>query len=74
MRTALAAAGVEMSPIILHQRKAYSSQMHEGRTATEAEPKGKAAEEIRNLFLWVCEKVIMLPSEQIIEITNQQVA
>ena len=74
MKAALAAAGVEMSPIILHQRKAYSSQMHEGRTATEAEPKGKAAEEIRYLFLWVCEKVIMLPSERITEMTNQQVA
>jgi chromosome partitioning protein len=73
MRAALAASGVEMSPVVLHQRKAYSAQMHEGRTASEAEPKGKAAEEIRTLFLWICEKVIMLPSEQVKKFAKQHV-
>lgn len=61
MRIALLSAGVEVAPIVLHQRKAYSARMQEGRTATEIEPKGKAAEEIRALFLWLCEKVDMLP-------------
>lgn len=62
MRFALLSAGVEVAPIVLHQRKAYSARMQEGRTATEIEPKGKAADEIRALFLWICEKVAMLPS------------
>ncbi len=64
MRAALSAAGVELAPVVLHQRKAFSARMQEGRTATETEPKGKAAEETRALLLWLCEKVGMLPSEQ----------
>lgn len=71
MRAALSAAGVEIAPIVLHQRKAFSARMQEGRTATETEPKGKAAEEIRALLLWLCEKVGMLPSEQITKITKR---
>lgn len=74
MRAALAASGVEMSPVVLHQRKAFSARMHEGRTAAETEPGGKAAAEIRELFLWICEKVIMLPSERVTELANEQVA
>lgn len=74
MRAALAASGVAMAPIVLHQRKAFSARMHEGRTAAEAEPSGKAAAEIRDLFLWICEKVIMLPSKQAMKLTNEQVA
>jgi chromosome partitioning protein len=54
-------AGVDVCPVVLHQRKPYASRIHEGRTATEIEPKGKAAAEIQALLLWVCEKVIFLP-------------
>ncbi len=61
MRAALTAAGVEVAPCVLHQRKAFSARMHEGRTACEIEPKGRAAEEMQSLFLWICEKVGMLP-------------
>jgi chromosome partitioning protein len=64
-RTALAAAGVELCPIVLHQRKAYAARIHEGRTAQEIEPKGKAAAEILALLLWLCEKVIKLPIKQV---------
>jgi chromosome partitioning protein len=63
MRAALSSAGVEVAPVVLHQRKAFSARMQEGRTAAEIEPKGKAAEEIRALFLWICKKVDMLQSE-----------
>jgi chromosome partitioning protein len=73
MRAALAAAGVEMAPIVLHQRKAFSARMHEGRTASETEPNGKAAAEICELFLWICGKVIILPSEQTIKVVSEQV-
>lgn len=73
MRAALLAGGVEVAPIVLHHRKAFSARMQEGRTATETEPKGKAAEEVRALLLWVCEKVGMLHKEQITELTNKQV-
>jgi len=65
MSAAIAAAGVELCPVVLHQRKAFSSRIHEGLTAHEIEPKGKAAAETLGLFLWVCEKVNMLPRQQV---------
>lgn len=67
---ALTAAGVELSPVIMHQRKAYASRIHEGLTAFDAEPKGKAAGEIRDLLLWICEKVIMLPKQQVTKLSK----
>jgi len=70
--SAITGAGVELAPVVLHQRKAYASRMHEGRTAQEIEPKGKAAAEIRDLLLWVCDKVIKIHLEQVIEVTRQR--
>src|SRR5271154_5895636 len=64
-RTALAGAGVELVPVVLHQRKAFAARMHEGRTAQEIEPNGKAAGEIRELMLWICDKVSLLQNEQV---------
>lgn len=55
-------AGVEVCPVVLHQRKAFANRIHEGRTATETEPKGKAAEEANSLLLWVKNKVNLLSS------------
>ncbi len=68
---AFTAAGVEVCPVVLHHRKPYSSRIHEGRTAQETDPKGKAAAEIQALLLWICEKVLLLPREQITELTNK---
>jgi chromosome partitioning protein len=58
---AITAAGVDVCPVVLHHRKPYASRIHEGRTAREIEPKGKAAGEIQALLLWLCEQVILLP-------------
>lgn len=69
-KAALEAAGVAVAPVTLHQRKAYSARIHEGRTAQEHEPKGKAAGEINGLLLWVCDKVIELPINQAINIAR----
>ena len=71
-RAALSSAGVEIAPVVLHQRKAYSARMHEGRTAQEVEPKGKAAAEVKDLLLWLCDKVIMLPRQQVTEPTKKR--
>jgi chromosome partitioning protein len=70
---AISAKGVEVCPIVLFQRKPYAARFHEGLTALEIEPKGKAAIEIKALLLWLCEKVSMLPSEQVIELGKQLV-
>jgi chromosome partitioning protein len=61
---AITSAGVEVCPVVLHQRKPYASRIHEGRTATEIEPKGKAALETQALLSWVCEKLSLLPKKQ----------
>jgi chromosome partitioning protein len=61
---ALAGASVPVAPVVLHQRKAFSSRMQEGRTAGEHEPDGKAAAELTALFRWLCEQVRLLLGEQ----------
>ncbi len=58
---AITDVGVDVCPIVLHHRKSYASRIHEGRTAQEIEPKGKAAAEIEALLLWLCKHVILLP-------------
>ena len=70
-RAALAGAGVEIAPVVLHQRKAYAARMHEGRTAQEIEPHGKAAMEIRELILWLCDKINLLSSKQVTKFSKQ---
>jgi len=70
-RTALKSAGVEVCPFVLYHRKPYASRIHEGRTAQETDPTGKAAAEIRALLLWVCEKVLLLPKSQITKIAKK---
>ena len=70
MSAAIAAAGVELCPVALHQRKAFASRIHEGLTASEIEPKGKAADETRALFLWICDKMNLLPNNQVTNLTK----
>lgn len=70
--SAIEGQGVNVSPVVLHRRKAFVSRFHEGLSALDIEPKGKAAAELREFFLWVCEKVILLPSEQITKLTAKQ--
>jgi chromosome partitioning protein len=49
-RAALTSAGAEVAPMVLHQRKACCPDAGR-RTTPEIEPKGKAAEEVRELPL-----------------------
>jgi chromosome partitioning protein len=68
---AITAEGVEVCPIVLHNRKSFVSRFHEGLTALDTDPKGKAAAEMRELFLWVCNKVTMLSNKQVTEQTSK---
>ena len=74
MQAALAKAGVKVSPVVLHQRKAFSSFIQEGKTALESEPKGRAAEEISALALWMCEKVTKLPIKKPTKLAQKEQA
>jgi chromosome partitioning protein len=69
MRAALDAAGVPVSPIVIHQRKAFAAFIQEGKTAIEREPRSKAAKEVRDLLQWACEQVNLLPSDQVTTVT-----
>lgn len=68
---ALTGAGVDVCPVVLCNRKAYMSRMHEGRTAQEIEPKGKAAQEVQSLLLWLCDEVTLLSKTQSNKVTKK---
>lgn len=46
-----------MAPQTIHQRVAYSYAVIDGRSASEYEPEGKAAEEVAALFRWASQQV-----------------
>jgi chromosome partitioning protein len=51
----LAGMGVAVAPVMLTQRAIYHHSTAQGKTATEVEPQGKAADEIAALWAWTCE-------------------
>jgi chromosome partitioning protein len=51
--------GVDLAPVCLVHRAAYVHALTAGQTAQEYEPKGKAAEEIMQLYMWLCKYVYM---------------
>ncbi len=64
---AIAAAkqhGLEVVPVIMHQRSAYAHSLTAGQTAQEYEPRGKAAEEIAGLFAWVISMLAMQSTQE----------
>ena len=63
-RRALEGEGIEVAPVILHHRKAYYSHWQIGQTAEEFDPGSKAAAEIRELMLWLCERLGMTTPPQ----------
>ncbi|TXN40695.1 AAA family ATPase [Methylobacterium sp. WL30] len=63
-RRGLEADGSHVAPQVIHQRVAYSYAVIDGRSASEYEPDGKAAEEVAALFTWACEQVGLPASVQ----------
>lgn len=72
MREALERAGVSVAPVALTQRKPFAVFLEDGRTALEGEPKGKAAQEIQALALWLCEELIKLPNVKVNKIAETE--
>jgi chromosome partitioning protein len=56
-RAAAAVHGLEVAPVVIEQRAAFSHSLTAGQTAQEYEPHGKAAEEIARLFDWLSAKL-----------------
>ena len=46
--------GAALAPVRIHNRVAYSRAQQTGLTALEFEPDGKAAEEVKRLYEFVC--------------------
>lgn len=51
--------GTPACPVILPDRAAYRHASAEGRSVMEAEPGGKAADEIRQIYKWACRQLDM---------------
>jgi chromosome partitioning protein len=56
---AIASYGVTVAPIKVGQRAAFVHSLTTGLTAQEYEPEGKAAEEIQQLYKWMCKQLKM---------------
>jgi chromosome partitioning protein len=70
-RESIEGAGVSVCPIVLYHRKAFMNRFHEGLTAFESDPKGKAAEELRTLFLWIAENAGLISNHHSIKLSKQ---
>ena len=51
--------GVSVAPYRIGQRAAFIHSLTAGLTASEYEPKGKAAKEIQQLYKWTCKQLKM---------------
>jgi len=51
--------GAACAPVVVCQRVAFSHSVIDGQTALEFEPGGKAAQEVRDLYTWICAQVGM---------------
>jgi chromosome partitioning protein len=49
--------GLQVCPVVLHHRSAYGDAANGGLSVTEFEPEGKAAQEVRELYQFILEKV-----------------
>ena len=61
----LAANGIEVCPVTLGERVVYQDAYASGQGVAEAEPNGKAAQEIRDLYMFTS-KLVGLPSSRIV--------
>lgn len=53
------ALGLPVCPVRIGDRVAYSRCLISGQVAQEVEPKGKAASEVEQLYMWTCEQLGM---------------
>lgn len=56
---AIAGYEISVAPVSIGQRAAFSHALTGGQVAQEYEPTGKAAEEIKELYTWICKQINM---------------
>jgi chromosome partitioning protein len=64
--------GLPVAPVIVPERATYHHSVGAGKTASEIEPNGKAAEDIAALWAWVCERVNVPTSKLVITRRSQE--
>ena len=57
--------GLDVCPVRIGDRVAYSRCLIQGQVAQEFEPKGKAAQEVEQLYMWTWEQVGALTSQRV---------
>lgn len=65
----LAEQGAQVAPHQLGHRAAFSYGVIDGRTAQEIEPRGKAAQEVEDLYTWLCGIVDMPARPHVVKAT-----
>jgi chromosome partitioning protein len=66
VRDALSAyPGIQVCPVLFHDRAAYVTASITGRTAQETEPASPAAAETQALYSWICEKLALSTTQQV---------
>ncbi len=55
--------GLQVAPVMLPERAAFHHSVAEGKTASEIEPSGKAAEEVTRLWEWLSKHAIKLSTK-----------
>lgn len=56
---AISQMGVSVCPVRLGQRASYAHALTAGQSVQEYEPTGKATEEIKQLYMWICKQINM---------------
>lgn len=56
---AISQMGVPVCPVRLGQRASYAHALTAGQSVQEYEPTGKATEEIKQLYMWICKQINM---------------
>lgn len=57
--------GMQVGPVRLSERAAFRHATGSGKSAQESEPTGKAAQEVKELWLWVCHQVGMPTNKRV---------
>ena len=63
-RSVIATTTVPVAPVVLHRRIAHVNSFNNGQCAAEYQPRGKAAGELRALFVWLQAAGIVPPARK----------
>jgi len=63
-REVLGELDCDLAPTVLHERADFRTASVAAKSAQEIDPKGKAAAEMAELYLWVCQQLVTSPTQR----------